>query len=145
MNQTITEALNQIKKDAQSPLGDIRVIDEFPVGYHVRQGNVYVIRIDGFDKNEYKSTPNRQLEIGVNQNSRHTVPDDVAVFEPKKGVQVQNVSVKGVQALLAEGTIIESKDRFTVMHPQHADYSLPGGTYKIAYQVDGKSQQRVRD
>ena len=138
---TIEKAYNEIKTYAANPLGDMRVLDEIPVGYHVRQGDVYVERLESFDKSQYHVTGNRQLAPGATRGSRHTVSDSVTVWEPNVKTEVvwQN---NGFTML---GPVVESKERFTIAHPDHADFSVPGGCYQISYQIDPVTMKRVLD
>lgn len=134
----IQQTIEQIKKSSLSPLKETRVVDAIEVGQFVRQGDVYVIRIESVPP-DLNRTSARQLAPGSTQGSRHTVSDAVTVFE-------RNMDrINSEFGLAFAGPIIESADRFTVMHPEHADISLPGGCYEIRYQSDFASQQRAKD
>lgn len=139
----VVETYQAIQDYAQSPLGDMRVIDECPVGYHVRQGDLYVQRIKSFNKEDYKEVSNRQLAPGQSKGSRHTVSDSVTVYEPIDKSMGNAEIVNG--GIIIKGPIIESKDRFSVMHVEHADMSMPCGTYQIMYQADPQTMRRVQD
>lgn len=147
MNNTITESYNKIQAFADSPLGDMRVLDEIPVGYHVRQGDLYITAVSGFDKALFEKTENRQLAPGTSKGSRHTVSDAVTVLKPKTEGQteVKRGSGNRLTSVKVIGPVIVAKDRFTVSHPQHADMSCPAGTYQVSYQADPRTMARVRD
>jgi hypothetical protein len=141
-NTTIEKTYEKIQSFAQNPLGDQRVIDAIGVGYHVRQGDLYIKRIDGIDKGEYKVTSNRQLAPGTNKGSRHTVNDSVTVYEH---VSKQGEATTNSLGFMINGPVIECPERFSVSHPEHADMSLPAGIYQINYQVDPATMRRVLD
>jgi len=130
-----------IREYAANPLGDMRVIDDFPVGYHVRQGDVYVFRVDDFDKESFDFTSERQLAPGDTLGSRHTVSDAVNVYKPVVANRVEQTEV----GYMGVGPVIVSKDRWTLMHPEHADISICEGTYQIYYQIDPQTMSRVLD
>lgn len=138
----ISETLNDIKTYAANPLGETRVIDSIAVGQHVRQGDVYLELIDSFDKKEYVVTQDRQLAKGNTKGSRHTVDESVTVYAPKSN-NTNAQSTNGGWRVM--GPVVVSKDRFTLSHPQHACFSLPGGTYQVSYQVDPNTLQAVLD
>ena len=74
--------------------------------------------------------------------SRHTVGASVKVWSNPSGHSV--VRLSNATSVLV-GPQIESEDRFTIEHPEHADFSLPGGKYQICYQFDAASMKRVQD
>lgn len=140
MSNVIT-VYKKIEEYAANPLGDMRVVDECPAGKFVRQGDVYVTAVKEYDSALYVPTENRQLAPGSSKGSRHTVSDSVSVFRLKEEAKVEKTN-KGFVVL---GPMIESKERFSIMHPEHADISLPPGRYCISYQVDPVTMKRVLD
>jgi hypothetical protein len=133
--ETVSEVVNY----AKCPFKDTRVIDAINVGQWIRQGDVYLERIGS--PSDWAETPNRQLAIGTTNGSRHTVFDNVTVLKnPENGV-VKKTSTGAV----CMGPQVVSKERFTVSHPEHADFSLPAGCYQVRFQVDARSYQRVQD
>ena len=140
MNETI-EQVSSVRRFAESPLKDTRVVDEIEIGQWVRQGDVYLTRIAA--PSEWKETKNRQLAIGTTIGSRHTVDGSVTVLANPENGRVVRSNIRGRAKCF--GPQVLSPDRFTVEHPEHADISLPGGCYQVQFQVDPASMQRVQD
>jgi hypothetical protein len=139
--KTIESTLSAVAEAAANPLGDMRVVNEIAPGQFARQGDVYIVRIDAVSQG-WQKTLKRQLAPGTTQGSRHTVDASVIVYENPAGLLRRSQTGRG---LAFEGPQIHSDDRFTVSHPEHADISLPGGTYQVLFQSDFASQQRARD
>jgi len=139
MNQTLNH-VGEVLDFAKDPLKETRVIDSISIGQHVRQGDVYIQRIASV--NDWKTTENRQLAPGTTMGSRHTVDGSVVVLANPNGAQVERITRNKARCL---GPQLLSKDRFTIAHPEHADMSLPGGTYQCYFQVDSQSMKRVED
>ena len=142
VKETIQSKFAAIHDYASNPLGEMRVTDSFPIGNkYVRQGDVYLTRLASFDATKYKVTQNRQLAPGNSPGSRHTVSDAVTVCEPTNKEEI--VTTKSGYRVM--GVVVEAKERWTVMHPDHADMSLPEGIYQISYQCDPSTLRRVLD
>jgi len=114
---------------------ETRTIAEMSVGEWVRQGDVYIEKVDSLSG--WGETTDRQLAPGTTQGSRHMVVGSVTVFACPNTAQV----VRGRMA----GPQIDAKEPFRVGHPEHADMELPAGTYQVWYQTDPRTQQRVLD
>lgn len=138
---TIQKIYKNIDLYAQSPLGEMRVVDSCPVGKGGRQGDVYIVAIADFDRANSKLVPERQLAPGTSNGSRHTVSDSVKVWKPANFNICENTAL-GFKMI---GYVIEADTRWTLMHPEHPDASMPEGVYQICYQVDPSTMQRVLD
>ena len=138
---SVINAFNKIKNFAESLIGDARVVDECPVGYFVRQGDVYATRISEFDRESYKLSNDIQLAPGTSKGARHTVHDSVKVYRSSQTGDFEENEL----GLTVFGPIIESSDRFSIMHIEHDDISLPPGIYQISYQVDPVTLRRIID
>jgi len=134
------QAIDKVLDFAKNPLGETRVVDAMEIGEFVRQGDVYLVKIE--EAAAWKPTKNRQLAPGTTMGSRHTVDQSVTVLANPAGATVERLARNRARCL---GCQIISKDRFTVGHPEHADMSLPEGTYQVMFQVDPASMQRVQD
>lgn len=132
------EAHNQIESFA--PVKEARFVDKMATGQFARQGDVYLLKISAVD-NGLKETADRQLAPGITQGSRHTVEAKVKVFEPK--IPNQRRATEGGIAIV--GPQIECKEHFTVAHPEHADISLPPGSYQVLFQFDHATGKRTLD
>jgi hypothetical protein len=149
MNQTIENnieeiSLNEIKKFAENTESNTRVLpDDCPVGSGGRQGDVYLIRLASFNSGKSKLTHDRQLAPGNTQGSRHTVDENVQVWIPKDGLKDQVITTEF--GLCVMGPVVTAKERWTLSHPDHANFSAPAGDWQISYQVDPIRQARVLD
>jgi len=114
----------------------MRSIPSMEIGDYIRQGDVYVTRIADNSKHGAKIT-SRQLAQGSSNGSRHMAEGPISLFAP---IKVGN-RVKDALA----GPVIVADDRWTVAHPEHADFGLPAGTFQVSYQLDWASQQKVND
>lgn len=144
VTENVKQSYEQINDFAQNPLGEVRVIDKIEVNQWVRQGDVYLVRLDdNVDLSEYSHTQNRQIALGNTEGARHMVYDTVEVFK-NKSKEYGEVKQNGI-GFQSFGPILRSATQFSVCHPEHADISLPSGTYQVLYQVDMKTMQRVLD
>jgi hypothetical protein len=143
MIQTL-DSLSEVREFAESPVKDTRTIEQMGVGEWVRQGDVYIERINEANPG-WKQTNNRQLAIGTTMGSRHVIDrahDVVVLVGPNNGKVARN---SGLSTAVCIGPQIVAEARFVVSHPEHADFDLPAGTYQVRFQVDPQSQQRVQD
>lgn len=138
----IKDSLEQIQQYAANPLGNDRVIDKIEIDHWARQGDVYITKIsDSVNLADYAKTADRQLAPGSSKGSRHTVDETVEVWKAKTEQKVDNKN-NGYTML---GPVIVSKDRFSILHPDHAHFSLPKGSYQVSYQIDPSTLSRVLD
>lgn len=136
---TLSEAIARVNQATENPLGEMRVIDTMQPGQYFRQGDIYYVATD--EPGTGAIIQDRKLAPGDTQGSRHTVGNSVVIRQhPRQGRVVQTPFGKFVQ-----GPTIESADRFTISHPEHADGSLPAGCGMILYQYDPLRDQQVID
>lgn len=132
-------AIERVNEASVNPLGEIRVCDNLKEGQAIRQGDLYLV----YSPNESKGERLKQTQLapGNTQGSRHTVDSSVAVYAHPKQNQVITTS----NGKFVQGPVIESSDRFSLLHPEHADHSLPAGRYTTRYQYDPRFDKRVVD
>ena len=142
---TAVEAHNKIATGAPA-LQDKKVIENIAVGKGIRQGDLYIIRINpegstkikGFEEpinvENFTSLGSDQLAIGTTMGSRHTIKEGQAAFytDPRNANPVV-------------GGVVKAKQCWDLEHPEHAHHNLPEGTYAVFYQLDWQTKQRVRD
>lgn len=138
--KTAEEAQELIERSAkENVVSNIRRIETMAVGKVVRQGDIYVHRVDdAHEKGDLRG--NRQLALGDSMGSRHVAEEPSEIYEGEKAPPWYS---PGVQPLL--GPCIVSKARFVITHPEHAHVDLPAGTYQITHQRDGRTQLRAID
>lgn len=131
MTDTKTQgAIAAISASAKTHTADERMVRTIVAPQWIRQGDINVQRVAD-DAPRGKPTTERQLAPGTSKGSRHTVSGEVRVFEPAVADPLT-------------GPIIESDERFVVEHPEHANVSLPSGTYAVTYQRDFAQEERAR-
>ena len=132
--QSATAAHTMIADFAESKAkNETRVVPSLLVGQTIRQGDVYLTRIESFKQKDYVAA-GEQLAPGNSQGSRHCVDLNAGVKCWKKK-----------DGRVTEGPIVEAEGRFTLTHPEHAHFDLPGGIYQVTFQLDYATQQRARD
>lgn len=131
---TAIEIHKKVEEKSKSTVKNKLVIDQIAIGKHVRQGDIYVRRIEKVtSKIKLKS---KQLAPGNSKGSRHIVENHVKLFHGYSGNEIQEF-LKGPQ--------IESDKNFTITHPEHAHVNLPAGSYQVTYQTDFIRKNRVID
>lgn len=138
----ITETVDRVMAKIESEAGervcrDERFILNHEIGKVVRQGDIYLHCV-AEDHPRGEKLKSRQLAAGTSQGSRHIAEGNVDVYE---GVALPEWCGRGYFL----GPVIVSTERFPVTHPQHANYSLPAGTYQVTHQTDARTKQRVID
>jgi hypothetical protein len=91
-----------------------------PLGAMVRQGDVYIERVE--EPAVLAPYPGRQLAPGQAPGARHEVVGDATLF-----------TFLGMTDPLV-GPGILARDRFEIVHPEHAAIRLPAGCYRVRYQ-----------
>ena len=137
---TATDVHEKITIEAsEKAVHEVRFIENIEIGRVVRQGDIYIHRVD--DAHAHGSMrsgkSSRQLAVGETQGSRHISMSPSIVYEgttPPKNC---------ISSLL--GPCVISDKRFTVLHPEHAYVSLPAGTYQVTHQMDARTLSRVQD
>lgn len=141
MEQLTAEAVHQqIEAAALIADQETRVIEAFEVGKAVRQGDIYLHRVAPEHARGKVRTGEgaRQLAVGEFRNARHIAEPPAVVYE---GVALPKWCARGTFL----GPLVESAERFTVSHPEHAAISCPPGTYQTTHQLDSRTLARVRD
>jgi hypothetical protein len=156
--QSTLEVIQKIESEAPA-ISEPRFINSIKVGEAIRQGDIYVMRLDpeaenfikqpqrdnqtnGFKDLQVKINPKDYITPGQNQlvpgftmGSRHMVEQTDKV----------KVLINPTTTSPIVGPVIVAKDRFTITHPQHAHFSLPEGCYGVFYQINGQTLNRVKD
>lgn len=126
-----------VRQAEENSVNSTRVVHRIDVGQIVRQGDVYIHRVeDGYPHG--KKRKSRKLAIGVSAGSRHIAESPSEVYE---GTDTPQWCGRGTFL----GPLVESESRWVVSHPEHAHISLPGGSYQITHQMDARTLKRVQD
>lgn len=140
--KTATEAFREVSAAAKieiTELQETRFIDSMEIGEWVRQGDIYLEKIESKPFGCLSKTQ-MQLAPGKSQGSRHILQSGNVYAHPKEG------QIEMREALhYCYGPVIESKEHLLVTHPEHAHISLPPGCYQVSYQVDTQQMKRVAD
>ena len=146
MTKTIEQTkinISDIQAFASQASNDVRIIDKMETGQAVRQGDVYLRKIEGFNSKDYKETNERKLAPGNTPGSRHYI-DSMSGVKIWTNSQTNNV-VMNEAGITCLGPVIEATKSFKVTHPEHSHFYLPEGTYQVSYQVDPATMRRVLD
>lgn len=134
--ETMEHAVQKVTTAAENSSQELRNIESLKIGQGIRQGDVYLIRIEDAEVGVPMRT--KQLAIGVTMGSQHIVPGYVMLYE--------NVSrPKYVRDEAILGPVVKSDKRFVLTHPEHAHFSLPAGTYQCVFQLDARTKKAVVD
>lgn len=149
--KSAVEASQVIEKEAPV-LRSVRRIQELNIGYGMRQGDLYIIRINDtghtpilmgngqtfmVNLDQYVSKGEYQLAPGNTTGSRHVITQvDQPHVTMLRNIKEQNPVF---------GDVIVAKARFTVDHPEHAAHNYPANTYIVGYQLSWKTKMRVND
>lgn len=132
-SKSVLDCNAEIEAAAKKADATTRTIRTFPVGKHVRQGDVYLVRVD--DKTPRgKERGSRQVAVGTTVGSRHIAEGELKVYEP---VGFQRFEREFV------GPLVVADEPWTLTHPEHAHVKAPAGTYQVVYQREGS--RRVAD
>lgn len=140
----VHEAVRSFSKRAPKEARHIESMAPGPDVFHspwIRQGDVYLIAIKSLTK-DWPETTNRQLAPGLSLGSRHVVEGDVELWATPS---VNLVLAQRNEGSILAGPQIRAKERFKIVHPRHAHFSLPAGLYQVAYQMDPATARRVVD
>ena len=137
MSNATKNASEILKAITENPpaVEDVRFIRTIQEGQAVRQGDVMLLRVSDNHKRG-KVLPNTgslQLAPGNTKGSRHVAEGSFEAFETHDSSDP------------LAGPVIHAKERIDVTHPEHADISLPSGTYRVGYQLDPRTMRRVAD
>ena len=127
---TAADTLTQIREAAQLCDADTKYVRAISSGQAVRQGDVYLERIESAPEG-WAETSERQLAPGTSQGSRHVAEGQVRVLVGHDPGPLQ-------------GPVIVARARWTLRHPEHADVSMPAGTYRVTYQRDHAAEELRR-
>lgn len=132
--KTIEQVLSQITQEAEAHTTEERFIRTADIGQVARQGDIYLRRVpDNHRRGD--EIQDRQLAPGTTKGSRHVVEagEHVTLYAPQDSMDP------------LAGPVIVARERFRVTHPEHADFSLPSGTWEVGYQLDARTRRRVAD
>jgi hypothetical protein len=128
----------EIEREAKAKaVAEVRMVEKIEIGQAIRQGDIYVHRVSPSHPHG-RRLQSRQLAIGESQGSRHVAELPADVYE---GTQLPPTCDR--RTFL--GPCIVAPARFTIVHPEHAHFSLPEGTYQVTHQTDAKTMERVID
>lgn len=122
---------------AASAVHRTREIAEFPIGKHIRQGDVYIVRVKD-DHPHGGIRESHQLAFGNSKGSRHMADSNFICYE---GTQLPPKVTEGTFL----GPCIQTDVRATITHPEHCHFVIPAGTYQICHQTDLQTRLRAQD
>jgi hypothetical protein len=136
--QTLTEVHADLERQAaEKNTQEMRVIENIPMGKAIRQGDVYLRRIEKVPSEAIHSTNDLQLAPGNTKGSRHILQQSSSL----------RMFINPNETNALQGPIIVSDEKVVLTHPEHAHFTLPAGIYSTTYQRDFAQEEiaRVRD
>ena len=128
--------IEAIQFHAATAKNDRRVVRSIPIGRGVRQGDIYIWRVED-DHPRGSLLASNQLAVGESTGSRH-MAEGAECYE---GVKVP----EWVDNSIPLGPVVVAKTTWKNTHIEHADYELPEGTYQVCHQLDVRTMRRVQD
>ena len=140
MNQnTVDQILARIQAEADASSDDVRFVRTCAPGDEIRQGDIYLYPVEPMplDPWDIRRLDTLQLAPGSTPGARHVIEGDAEAYELLQRMDP------------LEGPIVHASARVTLTHPEHADVSIPAGTYAVRYQRDwthprGEAERDVR-
>lgn len=135
--ERITERASQIASggDKIVPGEAVRLSDAAVAGDTVRQGDLYLVVVDG--PVEGGSKPARQLVPGNTEGAKHCL-------DSLEGVSMRFPEGWGPEHAGLQGPVFHCKEERTVCHPKHGDVTIPAGfTVAAHYQREWDQEQRA--
>jgi hypothetical protein len=115
---------------------DTRRVTSMQVGEWVRQGDIYLDRVESIPDEYSIATMELQLAKGDTKGARH-------ILEEKSSLRV---FIKNQPSPL-DGPAFKSDEEIHVTHPEHGNMVLPAGSYVCTYQQDYRVEylKAIRD
>lgn len=157
MTTSAIEVHEIIEKNAKAASQEKRVIETIKVGQAIRQGDIYMVRLDDKGVTEIKmndgslvvnvdeirkkgvKADTRQLAPGESKGSRHIIGEGPTIYKSNAVVPTRFGGQASVDLI---GPVVVAGDRFELTHPEHAHFSLPAGVYQVFYQGDWQGVMR---
>lgn len=130
--RTAAQWIADIERAAAGADAETRYVTAIAVGDHIRQGDVYIVRIA--DAAHGEITQDRQIAPGTTLGSRHVVEGAATIYARRT-----------TERDPAVGPMIVATETWRLTHPEHAHYVMPAGTYQVRYQVDERTRRAVQD
>lgn len=142
MNQTtvpqsdtaaVVKAMRQFNMARVEQL-DRNKLQEFPEaaspGDYIRQGDLYIFKLDAIPANAERVAPQAQLAIGDTQGARHMLNG------PTEQYMLPN-------ATEYEGRIVKVDTPVVLEHPEHGHWRLTTGLYSVVFQRNLDADERA--
>ena len=129
----------QLKHSLANKKANGKVIESIAVWDYVHQGDITLKRLPEVPKEaKLIAKPLRQLAPGTSMGSRHCISI--------KSMENCKIYEQAINPLC--GPVIDSSDVLEIEHPEHGNYCLPAGTYRVTFQRQanpGNDLRRVID
>lgn len=142
---TADKAIERVDTAAQKRDREVRITKHLAIGRAIQQGDIYVHAIEPRTKlGKRIAGGSVQVAVGQNASARHIAVGDLDVYESlalPPGVSFPS----GVSEADVRGPTIVARKPWRLPHPEHAEHSLPAGTFQVTYQFDARTMKRVVD
>ena len=121
----INTTLHRVQSSGrQAANPETRVVNAVPLNKTIRQGDVYLTRIEELPQGLKEVMDNRQIVPGSSTGSRHVMHPGCRIFVREGASEL-------------EGPYIDAPQGFYLGHPKHADVDYrQAGCYKVTFPVD---------
>lgn len=145
MTQTmeVAKVAERIEQEAKNASSAKRVLKKMKIGETIRQGDIYLVRIENLSASELKTLKKwggEQLVRGSQGGARHMAVG-AKLYESDR----QRFRGNGRARTTLLGPIVVADRRLTVTHPEHAHFELPRGHYQVVNQLDPRTMRAVLD
>jgi hypothetical protein len=150
MQQTIEQVINKISTEAK-PRPEMRIIKAMKPGQMIRQGDIYVINVTGMKSIKVFNTVEVKMEsytsqVKSNKQFYQLVPGSTMGSRHQVKSSEVTVTVNPTNDSSLVGPMIHAERGFELCHPEHAHMQVDvPGDYLVCYQLNSKTQQRVKD
>jgi hypothetical protein len=141
---TAQQAVARVSEAAKSNRHETRDASSLKLGEAVRQGDVYLARIE-MPRVKGVALVTRQIVEGMTLGSRHIVSGDALLHRHANPASLAPKWVDPERALFLP-LVIAGKAGATLTHPEHAHVLLPPSSAWLCWsQLDAQTMQRVQD
>lgn len=143
MEKEVNKVHDRIVEEAKNASPAKRILKKMKIGETIRQGDIYLVRIENLSAGELKTLKKwggQQLVRGSQGGARHMAVG-AKLFESDR----QRFKRHGRARATLLGPIVVADRRMTVTHPEHAHFELPSGHYQVVNQLDPRTMRAVLD
>lgn len=135
------KAITLIEGIAATPDATERDATDLKIGEGIRQGDIYVIRVDGrrLAKRKVQALTERNLAQNTGTGHGHIAEGNLLTYPSLEG------PIPGVKPDALRGLSIRANEEWLLKHDEHCSFKLPAGYFQVLFQLDWETRKRVED